>query len=220
MVVGVQTLVCLLGSCVEIDGEEDNNQFVPQLADIEQLKKDEIRYDGHIVKLELLNENRQFLEQSIEVDVEDITIRAKRIDSESYLLNKGVEESKIAEAMETIEGEQLFSIEFEEVQKQNLMKKYFSQDMDAPISYLSFKINKDFRLVTELGDTIRPSYSIYERNFHVAPYERILLSFNNIEETESIKLIYNDRLFEKGRQTFSFPGHDYVANHIITKTDL
>lgn len=177
-------------------------------------------YAGEQVQLKKVENHENYLEQTIQKQMGDINLRAKKVDSKSYLINKGVKKGELEAAMKEIEGEQLFFIEFEELQKQDLMKKYFGFDMDKPISYLSFSIHEDFSLVTQIGDTVAASYSIYERNFHVAPYEKLLVAFKNVKQDEKITLIYNDRLFKKGKQIFNFPGQDYIASHFITNTEL
>ena len=69
---------------------------------------------------------------------------------------------------------------------------------------MSFSIEKDFKVVTESNDTIKCNGVLFERNFKVAPFKRLLLYFNNIDPNETIKLIYNDELFGNGIMEFEF----------------
>jgi hypothetical protein len=65
-------------------------------------------------------------------------------------------------------------------------------------------MEKDFYVVTSKKDTIKCSGVNYERNFKVAPFQKIMLFFSGIQPKDKIQLIYNDKLFGKGIVKFKF----------------
>ena len=65
-------------------------------------------------------------------------------------------------------------------------------------------MDKDFVVVTSKKDTIACSGVTFERNYKIAPYQKIMLFFPNIAPNEKIQLIYNDKLFRKGILKFKF----------------
>ena len=170
-------------------------------------------YMGNEVKTLGISEAHKSMIQEIEMSREDIKYRAIRIDTETYLKTKNLDVDEMKIALEELKDEQLFYFEFEETQKQDLLKKYFNHNMDQSVSYISFDIENDFKIVNGLKDTIQASYSIYERNFHVAPFERVLLGFNEVSSEEEVELIYKDILFKKGEMVFHFPAYNYIINH-------
>lgn len=174
----------------------------------------EIPFKNSIIHLNEAGPNDAFTIQEITKQKQDIKYRAQKIPSELYLRNKGIEGEELAQALKEIDGEQLFYFEFEETEKQDLIKKYLEDDLDANISYLSFDISNDFKLIKANGDTINSTYSLHERNYHVAPFERLIVSFNGIDQNETVQLIYNDQLFGKGKFDFAFASTNYIENNI------
>lgn len=173
-----------------------------------------IEFNNNLIFIEEQNvQEKSFFIQKISQQKEDIIFRAQRIPNELYLLNAGVSEADLPNALKEIEDEQLFYFEFEEEQKSDLIKKYFSENLDKSISYLAFDIFQDFELITDSGEKISANYSIYERAYHVRPYERIIVSFSNIDEDESVNLIYKDRIFGKGKSEFSFASKQFIDNN-------
>ncbi len=210
--------LCLI-ACGEKTQEHDTSELLTENDHKHQFHinynndPNEVPFKGGLIHLQHEHVlSNAFTIQEITKFKEDIKYRAKRIPTELYLRNKGVSEEEITEALKEVESEQLFYFEFEEKQKQDLIKKYFSESLDQDIAYLSFDIFKDFKLVNSTGDTLLSNYSIYERNFHVAPYERILLSFSGISEEEELQLIYTDKLFGKGQFNFDFASTYYLEN--------
>jgi len=176
-------------------------------------KRPNFEYNGQSIKIKNSVEEGKIGLQEIEQQKEDIYFRAKKINTKDYLVQKGLNNIDLEEALDELKGEQLFYIEFEEVQKRDLMKKYHAGNMDESVSYLAFTIDQDFILVNESLDSLSANYSLYERNFHVAPYERIILSFNNVKEEEALELIYSDKLFNKGKMHFYFPTKKDIINY-------
>ncbi len=138
------------------------------------------------------------------VKVQDLMFKAKKIETVEYLLSKGLSPSEIDLELENGLDENLFYFDIEEVNRQDVLKKYHTTDMNQAVSYLAFSISKDFLVLTDKGDTIKPNYTMYERNFHAAPFERVILNFSGLDRTQTFKLIYNDVLFNKGQMEFGF----------------
>jgi hypothetical protein len=195
--------------------DAESNQPVQIMANDQFHLSNEFHFKGGIILLEEKGvENEDNPIQEITIARNDIKYRAKKIPTALYLKNKGLEGKELEEAVKEVNGEQLFYFEFEEKLKQDLIKKYFEDNLDQQISYMSFEIYNDFKLINSKGDTINSDYSLYERNFHVAPYERILLSFSGVDPDEEVQLIYKDNLFGKGKFDFQFASASYIKNNI------
>ncbi len=220
IIIGIMALMNLgLVSCETDQIMESNSTNIEtnihrtELASYGQFS--EFQYKGGTIHLEEIGEeSNQNVVQEITKQQRDIKYRAKKIPSELYLQNKGLKGEELELALKEVSGEQLFYFEFEEALKQDLIKKYFEENLDQKIAYLSFDIYNDFKLVNEKGDTIHSDYSVYERNFHVAPYERILLSFSGIDPNEEVQLVYMDQLFGRGKFDFTFASTNYINNNI------
>jgi len=209
----------LLGlvSCDTGDREEsestENIQINPTILSDHQWETNasEFHYNGNLIQLD---QEGEYKIQAVEHQRGDISFKAQRIPTELYLKNKGLKDKSLTAAMEDTKGEQLFYFDFQETQKQDLMKKYFAEDPDTGVSYMAFGVESDFYLVSASGDTIPAAFSHYERNFHVAPYERLILSFKGVEQDEEVQLIYSDQLFGRGRLAFNFASTLYLENNI------
>lgn len=204
-------------SACDTSPEEEGGDTSENKINYENLafESNEIPFKGGLIYLgEEGSSDEIYTVPEITLQKNDIKFRAKRIPSELYLKNKGVSGEELAAALTEVEGEQLFYFEFEEELKQDLIKKHLEDDLDGNISYLSFGIFNDFLLVNSKGDTVISDYSLYERNFHVAPYERLLVSFSGVEQDEELQLIYNDKLFQKGKLNFHFASTQYLENNI------
>jgi len=175
---------------------------------------EEISYHGKLIFLdEQEGTDEVYIIPRIEEKREDITFRAKRVPMDLYLLNKGVPKEELDQELAKMEGEQLFYFEFEEFQKQDLFKKYFPASLDKSVSYLSFDIQNDFQVIDSEGKEHNCAYSVYERDFGIAPYERILIGFTGVDEEDELTLVYRDVLFQKGEMEFAFAPKKYVENN-------
>ena len=207
----------LIGSFVfgcSLDETKLESAFEPEITPDARLNsRAEFQFQNNTVVISEQTESGYCLVQEIEETRNDIKFKAKRLDTEFYLKQKGLEGEQLKNALDELSGEQLFFIEFAESQQQDLMKKYFTNSMDESVSYLSFNIYNDFKVVNSKGDTIDAIASTYERNFHVAPFERILLSLAGVAEDEALELIYTDNLFRKGEIHFSFPSQNYLIKN-------
>lgn len=195
-------------SCSSNQQEDSNDNVFRVGNDNMDPTQNEVFFGNNRIQIEEISDRfddtKKFKIQKIQQNFGDLNFTAKRIPTALYLQNQGLQKEELTEALTQVEDEQLFYFEIEESQKQDVIKKYFSENQDQNISYLSFDIHHDFKIVNGDGDTLKANYSFYERNFHIAPYERIVVSFSGINEGEELKLIYNDHLFGKGESTYSF----------------
>jgi hypothetical protein len=205
-----------LYSCDSNENQENNQVDDSQMSfePYNQKKWDtnasEFLYKGNLIQLE---QEGKYEIQAVEHQRGDVSYKAQRIPTELYLKNKGLDGEELAAAMEDTKEEQLFYFDFQESQKQDLMKKYFANDPDAGVGYMAFGVDKDFYLISTSGDTIPAAFSHYERNFHVAPYERLILSFKGVDQNEEVQLFYQDQLFGKGMLAFTFASTNYLENN-------
>lgn len=74
--------------------------------------------------------------------------------------------------------ERVIAFTFAQDEEKDLLAKDFTgMDYSAAVKYLSFGIDKDFYVVTSKKDTILCSGVIYERNYKIAPFQKVLLFF-------------------------------------------
>jgi hypothetical protein len=101
--------------------------------------------------------------------------------------------------------ERIIEFTFEQEEEKDLLHEEFTNlTTDESIKYMSFKVENDFYVVTSKNDTIKCSGVTFERNFKVAPLQKLILFFSGISPEEKIQLVYNDKLFRKGIIKFKF----------------
>lgn len=101
--------------------------------------------------------------------------------------------------------ERVIEFTFEEEKGKDLLSEEFTEmDYTNSVKYLSFSLDRDFYAVTSSHDTIPCSGVSYERNYKIAPFQRVLLFFSGISPTEKIQLVYHDQLFKNGTLKFQF----------------
>ena len=101
--------------------------------------------------------------------------------------------------------ERVIEFTFEQEEEKDLLQEEFTNlTLEESIKYMSFKIENDFYVVTSKKDTLRCSGVTFERNFKVAPLQKVILFFSGIYPEEKIQLVYNDKLFGKGIIKFKF----------------
>jgi hypothetical protein len=139
--------------------------------------------------------------------IDDITFVATDVPLKYYLLkNLGTKnQTQLDSVYEANKKEKIIEFCFEHVNQDDLLKsKYTTLNYQNSVKYMSFDIEKDFYIV-DAKDTIKCSGVLFERNFKVAPYTKIMLYFSGINPAnEDIQLIYNDKLFQKGTMKFKF----------------
>jgi hypothetical protein len=145
--------------------------------------EDYIEYSNNFIFLDQKqSKEKSFVVQTIERDKKDVVYRAKLVPNELYLMNKGLDPQEIEEALPTISDEMIIYFEFQEKHNQDILKKYHDEDYEAAVSYLAFGIANDFFLVSDQGDTLKSAYANYERNFHVAPFEKVIVGFKGLTQ--------------------------------------
>jgi hypothetical protein len=139
--------------------------------------------------------------------VNDISFKATDVPITYYMLKELGDSNllKIDSLYEEHKTERVVEFEFLQDDQKDLLDTTFTGiDYKEGVKYMSFNIEKDFYVVTSKKDTIQCSGVTFERNFKVAPYNRLLLFFTGVPPSDNIQLIYNDRLFKKGVLKFSF----------------
>lgn len=139
--------------------------------------------------------------------VDDISFTATEVPIQYYLLkDQGNQDLfNIDSLYQENKRERIIEFTFDQVEEKDLLREDFtSLSYEDGVKYMSFSMDKDFYVVTSKNDTIKCSGVNYERNFKVAPFQKILLFFSGIDPNEKIQLIYNDRLFKKGTIKFQF----------------
>lgn len=139
--------------------------------------------------------------------VENIGFTATEVPIQYYLLKDlGTENLKTVDSLyEENKRERVIDFTFQQEEEKDLLSKDFTgMDYTNAVKYMSFGLDKDFYVVTSKKDTIACSGVTYERNYKIAPYQKVLLFFSGIDPNEKIQLVYNDFLFKKGTLKFKF----------------
>lgn len=139
--------------------------------------------------------------------VDDIHFTATEVPIQYYLLkDQGNQDLfNIDSLYQQNKTERIIEFTFEQEDEEDLLKdKFTSLSYEEGVKYMSFSLDKNFYVVTSKNDTILCSGVSYERNFKVAPFQKVLLFFSGIDPKEKIQLIYNDKLFKKGILKFQF----------------
>ncbi len=139
--------------------------------------------------------------------VDDINFTATEVPIQYYLLkDKGKENLVQVDSLyEANKTERIIEFTFTQDEEKDLLKEEFTKlSYEEGVKYMSFGMDKDFVVVTSKKDTIACSGVTFERNYKIAPYQKIMLFFPNIAPNEKIQLIYNDKLFKKGILKFKF----------------
>lgn len=158
--------------------------------------------DDSRIRYELYSlENVGWKSKKYSQKVDDINFTAIEVPIQYYILkNQGKQDLfKIDSIYQEHQEERVCEFLFEQDAKKDLLEQDFTNlEYKDAVSYMSFKIEKDFYLVTESNDTIPTSGVIYERNFKVAPYQKVMVFFSGIKPKEKVQLVYKDILFRKG----------------------
>ncbi|EOG6896213.1 conserved hypothetical protein [Flavobacterium psychrophilum] len=139
--------------------------------------------------------------------VDDINFTATEVPIQYYLLkDKGNENLILVDSLyEKNKTERVIEFTFHQDEEKDLLdKKFTGLSLDDTVKYMSFGLDKDFYVVTSKNDTIKCSGVNYERNYKIAPYQKVLLFFSGIDPNEKIQLVYKDYLFRKGTIKFKF----------------
>lgn len=139
--------------------------------------------------------------------IDDIGFTAIEVPILYYLLKNEEQENlfKTDSLYEQNKKERVIEFVFEQEEEKDLLDETFTGiSYEDGLKYLSFSIDKDFYVVTSKKDTIHCSGVSYERNYKIAPYQKVMLFFSGIDPNDKIQLVYNDRLFKKGMVKFKF----------------
>lgn len=139
--------------------------------------------------------------------IDDIGFIATEVPIQYYLLkNKGIENLTLVDSIyEENKNERVIEFIFQQEEEKDLLANEFTGlDYSSSVKYMSFGLDKDFYVVTSQKDTIKCSGVTFERNYKIAPYQKVLLFFSGINPNDKIQLVYNDYLFRKGTLKFMF----------------
>lgn len=138
---------------------------------------------------------------------DDIGFTAIEVPIQYYLLKDLGSENLVPvdSLYEANKRERIIEFTFQQDEEKDLLaNKFTGMEYPDAVKYMSFGLEKDFYVVTSKKDTITCSGVTYERNYKIAPYQRVLLFFSGIDPNEKIQLIYTDYLFQKGTLKFQF----------------
>ncbi|MFN7676735.1 hypothetical protein [Flavobacterium sp.] len=139
--------------------------------------------------------------------VDNIDFTATEVPIIYYLLKDSPNQDLIAtdSIYEQNKRERLIEFVFQDESEEDLLEdKFTNLDYQKAVEYMSFTIQKDFSVITSKNDTIQCSGVMFERNFKITPYHKLLLFFSDINPNDKIQLIYQDKLFKKGTLKFRF----------------
>ncbi|QOG02344.1 hypothetical protein [Flavobacterium sp. MDT1-60] len=139
--------------------------------------------------------------------VDDIGFTATEVPIQYYLLkDQGTEKLGHVDSLyEENKRERVIEFVFQQDEEKDLLNNDFTgMDYTSAVKYMSFGLDKDFYVVTSKKDTIPCSGVNFERNYKIAPFQKVLLFFSGIDPNDKIQLIYNDFLFRKGILKFKF----------------
>jgi hypothetical protein len=139
--------------------------------------------------------------------VDDIGFTATEVPIQYYLLkDQGIENLEHVDSLyEENKRERVIEFVFQQDEEKDLLDKDFTgMDYTSAVKYMSFGLDKDFYVVTSKKDTIHCSGVNFERNYKIAPFQKVILFFSGIDPNDKIQLVYNDFLFRKGILKFKF----------------
>ena len=184
--------ICLLILIVSCSKEKKNENF----------DDSEIRYRYY--QLEKIGWKSKTYTQV----VDNINFTAVEVPIQYYLLKDQGNQNlkKVDSIYEQNKTDRVIEFSFQDKNEEDLLQeKYTKLDYQKTVEYMSFKIQKDFKVVTNnKKDTIQCAGVAFERNFKIAPNNKVMLYFSGINPNDMIQLIYQDNLFQKGTLKFSF----------------
>ena len=149
--------------------------------------------------------NYQWESYTVEEIRDGMTYSAMQLPIEYYIRkNIGMSKTSIVDSLTGVmKTERVIVTEFKDLDKKDvLISDFTNRSYEDAVKYIASTISGDYHFVTSTNDTIACSGVLFERNFNVAPFKRVLLYFNGVPPEETGELIYNDRLFGNGIFTF------------------
>lgn len=152
-------------------------------------------------------ENKGWKSKSVIHSIGEMNFKASQVPLQYYILKQegNSDLNKIDAIYQSLKEERIIEFEFLHENKEDLFQSEFTNlDYESSVKYMAFTIQNDFSVVLQSNDTIQCSGVILERNFKLAPFKRLLVSFTGIPENEPIQLLYNDKLYNNGLMKFHF----------------
>jgi len=152
-------------------------------------------------------ENIGWKSKSYTQKADDIFFTATEVPIQYYFLkDKGNQDLQVIDSLYNQNNrERVIEFMFQQDEEKDLLGKEFTgMDFTSAVKYMSFGLEKDFYVVTSKNDTIACDGVTFERNYKVAPYQKVLVFFSGISPEEEIQLVYKDYIFRKGVLKFRF----------------
>lgn len=191
---GLSSLILILSFLLVSCGKEENKNE-------KDIDDSEIRYK--LFQLEDIGWKSKKNSQQLE----DINFTAIEVPIQYYLLKDQGNSNlfNIDSLYNQNKFERIIEFTFEQENEKDLLEETFTKlSYEDGVKYMSFMMENDFYVVTSKNDTIKCLGVNYERNFKVAPFQKIMLFFSGINPNDKIQLVYNDKLFGKGIIKFKF----------------
>lgn len=188
------TIKILIGCLFFLASCQKNNEIV-------QKDDSEIRYRYYNL------ENQGWKSKLHSEKIDAMTFAATEVPIIYYLLKDLGDKNlfNVDSIYEKNKRERIIEFTFEGDKQDDLLKSDYTQmDYESAVKYISFTIQKDFYAVTSSKDTVKCSGVLFERNYRVLPFNKVLLFFSNINPEDNIQLVYHDNLYRKGTIKFNF----------------
>ncbi|UMY66243.1 MULTISPECIES: hypothetical protein [unclassified Flavobacterium] len=137
----------------------------------------------------------------------ELTFSAAEVPVEYYILKEegNTDLLKVDSLYEMHKNERIIEFTFRSKDDADVLESRFTnRGYSKAVEYMSFGIENDFSIVTEKHDTIKCAGVLFERNFKIAPFSRVILFFGGVPPKDKIQLVYRDKLFKKGTIKFQF----------------
>jgi hypothetical protein len=140
-------------------------------------------------------------------DLGDVKCKATEVPIQYYILkeqkNKGIK--YVDSVYQAHKYERIFEVEFDHKENKDLKKAIQSNFSESQlIEYLSFGITEDFSVYNQKRKEYKCQGVIYEGNGNFQDNSKLILFFSDINPTDTIYLVYKDKLFNSGKLKFRF----------------
>ncbi len=145
--------------------------------------------------------------KTINQQIDDISYKGTEVPIQYYVLKEigGLNLTAVDSVYQKNKTERIIEFEFEDTEERDLLQEEFTgKNYTESVKYMSFNIQKDFYVVVDKKDTIPCEGVLFERNFKLAPKNKLLLFFSGVKPNGRLQLVYKDELFKKGIIKFSF----------------
>lgn len=145
----------------------------------------------------------------------NVYYKAALVPTAYYVLkSEGVEDTKRVDSiMASVNDERIFELEISlNDRKEVFDASNIKMSTNEAIKHLAFGIQEDLSILLKNGKKIDCQGVTFERNYHLAPFKRILVHFSGVPENSELTLLYNDNLFEHGNMSFTFEETPIILN--------